>query len=134
MWGILKNKNKAFVGNNEWESQYHLHKILPRGWTPCKLNKCIFVCSLKNDFTHLVEGIFLSVGWVWKKIENHTWLSQFSIWILMLSHWMMPFMKLSYKVSYNVRTGPLKSWSNMYFNFIKPWKGIKKNQGHGFQA
>jgi hypothetical protein len=33
------------VGNNKWKSQYHMHKILPHGPTPCKLNKCISMCS-----------------------------------------------------------------------------------------
>ncbi len=43
--GKNKFKKKTYVGNNKWKSQYHMHKILPHGPTPCKLNKCISMCS-----------------------------------------------------------------------------------------
>jgi hypothetical protein len=38
-------------------------------------------------------------------------------------HWVIPFMKPGCRVSCNVRTGPLKPWSNMYFNFIETLAG-----------
>jgi hypothetical protein len=74
-------KNKAYVGNNEWESQYHPHRILPHGPTPCKLNKCISSCSWKKDFTHLVKGSFPVLGGFENKWKLDRVSSRFLVWI-----------------------------------------------------
>jgi hypothetical protein len=63
-----------------------------------------------------------------EKCENWTRFqadSQFESF--MVSHWVMFFMKPGCKVSYNVKTGPLKLGSNMYFNFIKSLARFLKN-------
>lgn len=78
--------------------------------------------------------------WLWiyqcwagiRKIwEPDTVPSRFSFWI---SHWVIPCMKPGCRVSYNLRTGPLKPWSNMYFNFIETLAGYWKKSGPGFRS
>jgi hypothetical protein len=53
---------------------------------------------------------------------------------LKASHWVMPFKKPNCRVSYNVRTGPLKAWSNLYFNFIETLAGYLRKSKSWFQS
>jgi hypothetical protein len=98
------------------------------------------ITNLSSKLSDVGTAIFsgeeiTGVGRVWEKSENWTGFqisSQFES--LRVSHWVMPFMKPSCIVSYNVRTGPLKPWSNMYFNFIETLARYYKKSGSGFQS
>jgi hypothetical protein len=65
----------------------------------------IYQCWRKNE--RIKQGFKLVLGLnPWKEL-----------------HWVIPFMKPGCRVSYNVRTGPLKPWWNTYFNFIETLAG-----------
>jgi hypothetical protein len=100
------------------------------------ISKSCHVAYVASDITNLSSKLsdvgtaifsgeeITSVGRVWEKSENRTGFqigSHFES--LRVSHWVMPFMKPGCRVSYNVRTGSLKPWSNMYFNFIETLAG-----------
>ncbi len=72
-------------------------------------------------FKNLEKNNFISMlGRYQKKCENQIGFqtgSQFET--LRVSHWVMPFVKPDCKVLCNVRTKPLKLWSNVYLYWIK---------------